>query len=238
MTELTAREKFTRVGLTGLLGLIFASIGYKYVSNEMGIEIEVLEEMFSSNGRSPSSQLPTSIYTSTLTPAENQVISPTLTSQPQEVQSQLESLIEHSEKVAAFLRQLEKREADLKYENIYYPAGELHSAPVGEIVIASHYHDKYNGSKTSSGEIFNQNSDICATWGYPLETELTIINISNGRTARCRVKDRGPNRYIDGNPSNTSFLDLTQSTFDYLAPLTEGVIEVMVFPTGHPAYRP
>ena len=59
----------------------------------------------------------------------------------------------------------------------------------------------------------------CAHRTLPMGTMVHITNTSNGRTATCKVADRGP--YVNG-----WIIDLAKDVFSQLAPLEAGVISV------------
>ncbi len=59
----------------------------------------------------------------------------------------------------------------------------------------------------------------CAHRTLPKGTVVTVTNRANGRSAICRVADRGP--YIDGR-----IIDLDHSVFSAIAPVSAGVIQV------------
>ena len=66
--------------------------------------------------------------------------------------------------------------------------------------IASWYGPKFHGKKTASGERYNQNAFTAAHKTLPFGTILRVTNLSNGRTTKVVVNDRGPfvdNRIID-----------------------------------------
>ena len=50
---------------------------------------------------------------------------------------------------------------------------------------------------------------------------VVTIHASNGKTAQCRVSDRGP--YADG-----MIIDLAKDVFTQLAPLSQGVVQVTI----------
>jgi rare lipoprotein A len=64
----------------------------------------------------------------------------------------------------------------------------------GSTVMASYYGGGGRGeglsSHTASGERFNPNGSTCAHRTLPLGTRLIVSH--NGRSAECRVNDRGP----------------------------------------------
>ncbi|CAN5394325.1 hypothetical protein BH11BAC3_BH11BAC3_44880 [soil metagenome] len=54
----------------------------------------------------------------------------------------------------------------------------------------SFYHNKFQGRKTSSGELFSQDKFTCACNMLPLGTWVKVTNLSNGRTVIVKVNDR------------------------------------------------
>jgi uncharacterized protein YabE (DUF348 family) len=61
-------------------------------------------------------------------------------------------------------------------------------------------------------------SGSCAHLTLPFGTIVTIRNTANGRTAQCRVGDRGPMAYTG------HIIDLAPDVFRRLAPLSQGVL--------------
>ena len=57
---------------------------------------------------------------------------------------------------------------------------------------ASYYGKDFHGKKTSNGEVFNMNDLTCAHKSLPFDTILRVTNLSNGKTVKVRVNDRGP----------------------------------------------
>lgn len=77
-------------------------------------------------------------------------------------------------------------------------------------VTASYYHDKFNGRKTASGEVFSNNKQTAAHKKLPFGTTLKVINRTNGKWVLVKVNDRGPftkGREID--LSKKAFMDIT-----------------------------
>ena len=65
---------------------------------------------------------------------------------------------------------------------------------------ASYYGPGFDGKKTASGEIFNQNAMTCAHKKLPFGTILEVVRKDTGAKVRVRVNDRGPfakNRVLD-----------------------------------------
>lgn len=55
---------------------------------------------------------------------------------------------------------------------------------------ASFYANKFNGRKTASGELFNQNKLTCACNAVPLGTWLRITHVKNKKSVIVKVNDR------------------------------------------------
>jgi rare lipoprotein A len=81
------------------------------------------------------------------------------------------------------------------------------AAPAGEQSGRASWYQTYNGT--------------CAHPSLPLGTMVTVTNLANGRTASCRVADRGPR--VAGR-----IIDLDKEVFDDLAPTGHGVIAVRI----------
>lgn len=76
---------------------------------------------------------------------------------------------------------------------------------------ASYYADKYDGKKTSSGEIFRQRKMTAAHRTLRFGTSVRVTNIENGKSVKVRVNDRGPfvaGRVIDLSKSAAKRIDL------------------------------
>ncbi len=56
--------------------------------------------------------------------------------------------------------------------------------------LASFYANKFEGRRTSSGEIFSQNKYTCACNMLPMGTWVKITNLRNGRTVIVKVNDK------------------------------------------------
>ena len=61
---------------------------------------------------------------------------------------------------------------------------------------ASYYGPGFDGKKTASGEIFDQDDMTCAHKSLPFGTKLKVVRVDNGKSVVVRVNDRGP--YVDG----------------------------------------
>ena len=60
--------------------------------------------------------------------------------------------------------------------------------------VASWYGPGFDGRKTASGEVYDQEQMTAASSIYPLGTLLMVTNLANQRSAEVRVNDRGPYR--------------------------------------------
>ena len=64
--------------------------------------------------------------------------------------------------------------------------------PITEAGKASYYADKFKGRKTASGQVFRQSKRTAAHKTLPFGTKVKVKNLSNGRTVKVRINDRGP----------------------------------------------
>ena len=78
--------------------------------------------------------------------------------------------------------------------------------------VASYYHNKFNGRKTASGEVFSNNKLTAAHRTYPFGTYLKVTNVANGKSVVVKVNDRGP--FTKGKEldlSRKAFMDITDN---------------------------
>lgn len=68
---------------------------------------------------------------------------------------------------------------------------------------------------------YDHEPGTCAHRSLAFGTMVKVTNLENGKTATCRVADRGP--YIEGR-----IIDLERGVFAQLAPTTKGVISVRI----------
>jgi rare lipoprotein A len=57
---------------------------------------------------------------------------------------------------------------------------------------ASFYADKFQGRRTSSGEVFKQDKLTAAHRTLPFGTKVKVTNQANGRSVKVVINDRGP----------------------------------------------
>ena len=101
--------------------------------------------------------------------------------------------------------------------------------------IASWYGPGFNGRRTSSGSIYNQDDLSAASTLFPLGTQLMVTNLANGRSVEVLVNDHGP--YIDGRD-----LDLSRRAALVLGIVKPGIarvrMDVLSTPPGGPSLGP
>lgn len=74
--------------------------------------------------------------------------------------------------------------------------------------------DKYNGRKTANGETFDTYDYTAAHKTIPFNTTVWVTNLSNGKTTKVRINDRGPyakGRIIDLSYAAAKKIDMVQS---------------------------
>ncbi len=109
------------------------------------------------------------------------------------------------------------------------PPPGTHPSLVG---IASWYGPGFNGHRTSSGEIYNEDDLTAASTLFPLGTRLLVTNQDNGRSVEITVNDHGP--YVRGRG-----IDLSERAARVLGMIGPGTapvrMEVLETPAGGPA---
>lgn len=87
--------------------------------------------------------------------------------------------------------------------------------------VASYYSDKYEGKKTSSGEIFSQDKLTAAHPTYSMGTIVRVKNLLNRKTVVVRINDRMTNL-------NGRIIDLSKKAARELDMITQGITKVQV----------
>ena len=87
--------------------------------------------------------------------------------------------------------------------------------------VASYYSDKYEGRKTSSGEIFSQDKLTAAHPTYSMGTIVRVKNLLNRKTVIVRINDRMTNL-------NGRIIDLSKKAAEELDMITNGIAKVQV----------
>lgn len=78
--------------------------------------------------------------------------------------------------------------------------------------------------RTANNEVFNDRLFTCASWDYPFNQKLVVINTFSGKWVVCRVNDRGPAKHLNRQ------IDLTKAAFRRIANLKRGLIYVTIIP--------
>lgn len=99
----------------------------------------------------------------------------------------------------------------------------LHSSTAGgtETGMASFYSESYNGKKTANGEIFHSSELTAAHKKLPFGTKVKVTNLSNGKTVKVRINDRGP--FVAGR-----IIDLTRKAAKKIDMINAGVVNVKI----------
>lgn len=86
---------------------------------------------------------------------------------------------------------------------------------------ASYYHPKFNGRKTSMGEIFSNEKLTCANNFLKLGTYIRVTNMYNGKSVVVKVNDRM-------HAKNKRLVDLSQAAAKKLGLIQQGIGEVCI----------
>jgi rare lipoprotein A len=101
--------------------------------------------------------------------------------------------------------------------------------------VASWYGPGFNGHRTSSGSIYNQDDLSAASTLFPLGTRLAVTSLANGRSVQVVVNDHGP--YVNGRD-----LDLSRRAALILGIIKPGTARVRMLvlntPPGGPSFGP
>ena len=90
-----------------------------------------------------------------------------------------------------------------------------------ETGLASFYSESYNGKKTANGEIYNSSEYTAAHKKLPFNTQVKVTNLSNGKTVKVRINDRGP--FVTGR-----IIDLTRKAAKKIDMIAAGVTKVKI----------
>ena len=86
---------------------------------------------------------------------------------------------------------------------------------------ASYYGGKFNGRKTSTGELFDEKKMTCAHNTLPLNTWIRVTNLRNNKSVIVRVNDRL-------HPKNKRLVDLSKAAAAKLGYIGRGLTRVKV----------
>lgn len=93
--------------------------------------------------------------------------------------------------------------------------------PTGQLGVASWYGPGFHGNPTASGELYNQQALTAAHPTLPLGTPVEVTNLSNGKSIRVRITDRGP--FIRGRA-----IDLSRGAAQRLGMVQAGISRVRI----------
>ncbi len=86
---------------------------------------------------------------------------------------------------------------------------------------ASFYSEYYNGRKTANGEIFHSSDMTAAHKTLPFGTKVKVTNLTNGKSVKVRINDRGP--FVAGR-----IIDLTRAAAKKINMVQAGVVKVKI----------
>lgn len=86
---------------------------------------------------------------------------------------------------------------------------------------ASYYAESYNGKATANGETFRSSRLTAAHKKLPFGTRVKVTNLTNGKTVKVRINDRGP--FVAGR-----IIDLTKAAAKKLDMVAAGVVKVEI----------
>ncbi|MDO4225477.1 MAG: septal ring lytic transglycosylase RlpA family protein [Bergeyella zoohelcum] len=82
---------------------------------------------------------------------------------------------------------------------------------------ASYYHDKFNGKRTASGEIFDNSKFTAAHRTLPFGTKIKVTNMKTDESVVVTINDRGPFH-------SSRVIDLSKAAFDEIGNLSAGTL--------------
>jgi len=104
--------------------------------------------------------------------------------------------------------------------------GAFHNAQIHEVGkvqfgFASWYGKKFQGRKTSSGEIYDMHEFTAAHRAFPFGTIVKVTNIKNGRSAVVKINDRGPQK-------RSRKLDVSYAAAKKIGMIRDGIARVRI----------
>jgi len=90
-----------------------------------------------------------------------------------------------------------------------------------QVGIATYYHDKFEGRKTSSGERYYKTKFTAAHPTLPMGTYLKVTNVANNKTTIVKVNDRCAVR-------KTRIIDLSKKAAQEIGVLQKGIAKVKI----------
>ena len=87
--------------------------------------------------------------------------------------------------------------------------------------VANYYHDKYQGRKTASGELYDKNKLTAAHKTLPFGSIVRVTRLDNKKSVQVKINDRGP--YLKG-----VIIDLSRRAAEQLDLITIGEAHVKI----------
>lgn len=87
--------------------------------------------------------------------------------------------------------------------------------------LASYYHSRFHGRKSSSGRVHDKNEFVAAHRTYPFGTFLRVTNLDNMKYVIVCVTDRGPR-------SRRRLIDLSEAAARELDFIKKGITRVRI----------
>ena len=87
--------------------------------------------------------------------------------------------------------------------------------------VASWYGPGFDGHRTASGEVYNQEEMTAASTVIPLGSHVMVTNLDNGRAVQVRINDHGP--YVKGRK-----IDLSHQAAQTLGIVRPGTARVRI----------
>ena len=93
--------------------------------------------------------------------------------------------------------------------------------------LASYYHERFHGRKSSSGRVHDADELVAAHRTYPFGTFLRVTNLSNMKYVIVCVTDRGPRR-------KSRIIDVSEEAAERLDFIDKGItrVRIEVVPCG------
>ncbi len=102
-----------------------------------------------------------------------------------------------------------------------YPTQEPGLSEYKETGLASYYAKIFQDRKTASGEIFNNNLMTAAHKNLPFGTHVVVKNLSNGKSVKVTINDRGP--FV-----TKRIIDLSRAAFSKIEDIRKGLTKVEI----------
>ena len=90
-----------------------------------------------------------------------------------------------------------------------------------ETGLASFYAESYNGKKTANGETYRSSAFTAAHKKLPFGRKVKVTNLSNGKTVKVKINDRGP--FVSGR-----IIDLTRAAAKKIDMVNAGIVKVKI----------